>query len=37
MLCRIIQKKVRKNNVSGLDNEYWYKNGWLEKKRPWKN
>ncbi len=37
MLCRIIQKKVRKNNISGLDNEYWYKNGWLEEKRPWKN
>ena len=36
MLCRFIQKQVRKNGVSGLDNEYWYNNGWLEKSRPWK-
>lgn len=36
-LCRLIQKKVRKSGVSGLDNEYWYNNGWLGKGRPWKN
>ena len=36
-LCRLIQKKVRKNGVAGLDNEYWYKNGWLGKNRPWKS
>lgn len=35
-LCRMIQKKVRKNGDAGLDNEYWYKNGWLGKRRPWK-
>lgn len=35
-LCRLIQKKLRKNGVSGLDNEYWYHNGWLGKCRPWK-
>ena len=34
-LCRMIQKKVRKNGVIGLDNEYWYNNGWLGKSRPW--
>ena len=36
MLCRLIQKQVRKNDAVGLDNEYWYANGWLNKKRPWK-
>ena len=35
-ICRLIQKKVRKNGVSGLDNKYWYNNGWLGKNRPWK-
>lgn len=34
--CRLIQKKVRKNGDAGLDNEYWYNNGWLGKSRPWK-
>ena len=34
--CRLIQKQVRKNGVVGLDNEYWYNNGWLGKSRPWK-
>lgn len=34
--CRMIQKKVRKNGVAGLDNEYWCNNGWLGKSRPWK-
>lgn len=36
-LCRMIQKKLRKSGVVGLDNEYWYHNGWLGKSRPWKN
>ncbi len=31
-VSRIIQKKK-----VGLDNEYWYKNGWLGKSRPWKS
>ena len=35
-LCRLIQKRVRKNGVAGLDYEYWYNNGWLGKSRPWK-
>ena len=35
--CRLIQKKVRKNGVTGLDNEYWCNNGWLGKSRPWKS
>ena len=35
--CRLIQKKVRKNGTPGLDNEYWYHNGWLGKRRPWKS
>ena len=35
-LCRLIQKQVRKNGLAGLDNEYWYNNGWLGKCRPWK-
>ena len=34
---RFIQRKVRKNGVAGLDNEYWYNNGWLGKSRPWKS
>lgn len=34
--CRLIQKKVRKNGVGGLDNEYWINNGWLGSNRPWK-
>lgn len=35
-LCRLIQKRVQKNGVGGLDNQYWMDNGWLEKNRPWK-
>lgn len=35
--CCLIQKKVRKNGVAGLDNEYWCNNGWLGKSRPWKS
>lgn len=34
--CRMIQKQLRKNGVGGLDNDYWIRNGWLEKDRPWK-
>ena len=36
-MCRFIQKQVRKKGIAGLDYEYWYKNGWLEKSRPWKS
>ncbi len=35
--CRLIQKKVCKNGVAGLDNAYWHNNGWLGKSRPWKS
>ena len=35
-ICRLIQNKVRKNGVKGLDNEYWFNNGWLGRIRPWK-
>lgn len=37
IICRLIQKKVRKRGVARLDNEYWYNNGWLGKNRPWKH
>lgn len=36
-LCRLIQKQVRKSGNAGLDNEYWYKRGWLGRSRPWKS
>jgi len=35
--CRMIQNKVRKNGVGGLDSEYWFNNGWLGNNRPWKD
>lgn len=35
MFCRLIQKKVRKNGIVGLDNKYWYDKGWLGNVRPW--
>lgn len=35
--CRMIQKQVQKNGVGGLDYEYWYNQGWLQKNRPWKD
>ncbi len=35
-ICRVIQKKLRKNGIAGLDYEYWHDNGWLNKSRPWK-
>ncbi len=34
--CRLIQKKVRKSGVVGIDHEYWFHKGWLGKMRPWK-
>lgn len=36
MLCRFIQKKIRKSGVKSVDNEYWLDNDWLDKSRPWK-
>ena len=34
--CRLIQKKVQKNGIDGLDGKYWQEHGWLDKDRPWK-
>ena len=33
--CRLIQKKVQKSGVGGLDCKYWQEHGWLGKNRPW--
>ena len=33
--CCLMQKKVLKSGVAGIDNAYWHNNGWLGKKRPW--
>lgn len=35
-LCRLIQKKVLKSGIGGLDGEYWQEHGWLDQNRPWK-
>lgn len=35
--CRLMQKKVFESGIAGIDNKYWNNNGWLGKKRPWKN
>lgn len=35
-LCRLIQKQICKNGIASLDCEYWNKNGWLKRSRPWK-
>lgn len=35
-LCRLIQKRIRKNGIAGLDYDYWRDNGWLDGIRPWK-
>lgn len=35
--CCLMQKKVLKSGVAGIDNAYWHNNGWLGKKRPWKS
>lgn len=34
--CRLIQKRVKKNGLEGLDCKYWQEHGWLDKNRPWK-
>ncbi|HRR77943.1 MAG: NAD(P)H-dependent oxidoreductase [Ruminococcus sp.] len=31
-----VMRLFQKNGYSKLDNEYWKKHGWLDKKRPWK-
>ena len=35
-ICRLIQKKVQKSDIDGLDCKYWQEHGWLDKNRPWK-
>ena len=37
LLCRFIQKQVRKSGGGSLDCQYWEEHGWLGKKRPWKS
>lgn len=34
--CRLMQKKLFKNNPDYLDANYWNKQGWLSDARPWK-
>lgn len=33
--CRLLQKKLYKNNPEYPDAKYWNSQGWLNKKRPW--
>lgn len=33
--CRLIQKKLYKNNFEYYDAKYWHNQGWLKKNRPW--
>ena len=33
--CRLMQKKLYKNNAEYTDAKYWHNQGWLGKKRPW--
>ena len=34
--CRMIQKKLHKNDPEYLDGKYWMQQGWLGHSRPWK-
>lgn len=33
--CRLMQKKLFKNNAEYKDAKYWHNQGWLDKSRPW--
>lgn len=33
--CRLLQKKLYKNNPEYTDAKYWHSRGWLGNKRPW--
>ena len=33
--CRLMQKKLYKNNAEYTDAKYWHDKGWLYKNRPW--
>lgn len=35
-ICRMMQKSLHKANPEYLDGKYWFEQGWLNKKRPWK-
>ena len=37
LICRMMQKNVIEQEIPSIDSEYWKKNGWLDKNRPWKN
>ena len=34
-VCRLIQRKMYKNNAEYIDAKYWHTQGWLGKNRPW--
>lgn len=36
-LCRLMQQTLHKNDPEYLDGEYWAKQGWLGRARPWKS
>lgn len=36
-ICRMIQKSIYKKQVESLDCKYWFEQGWLKRKRPWKD
>ncbi len=35
-VCRLMQRKLHKNDPEYLDGKYWAEQGWLGKTRPWK-
>lgn len=35
-VCRMMQKKLHKNDPEYLDGKYWMQQGWLDQCRPWK-
>lgn len=35
MFCRLMQKKLYRNNTDYTDANYWQRQGWLGKARPW--
>ena len=36
LIVRLMQKNILKSEIKSIDAEYWEKNGWLGKIRPWK-
>lgn len=37
MFCRLMQKKLYKNDPDYTDAKYWHEQGWLDKARPWRH